>query len=211
MKRALNFVFHLLAGYPALVSLSFCVVCLTASFGLAQSKPAFQFPPQVSMAVEMIKEERYNDAINKLEQYLDSKPDDTEALTMLATARVYKENDYAKGLRHFEEAMKKGGGASFFVNHSHEVTKMGTGDPVNYCRGWLHLRKGWMTFIPDSSTHSLSLSAKEIIEIEQNRFPNKNLFHIKAGKEINYNFTPRSHQQSEILLILVMFEKLLQK
>ncbi len=211
MKRALNRIFHLLARRPALAGLLLTFVCLNGSLGLTQSKLAFQFPPAVSMAVEMIKEERYDDAINKLDQYLDSKPDDTDAVTMRATARVYKEKDYSKGVRHFEEAMKKGGGASFFVNHSHEVTKMGVGDPVNYCRGWLHLRKGQMTFVPDSSSHTLSLSAKEVTEIEQNRFPNKNIFHIKAGKSINYNFAPRSHQESEILLILVMFEKLLQK
>jgi len=163
------------------------------------------------MAVEMIKEERYNEAINKLEQYLDSKPNDPEALTMLATARLYKEKDYVKGIHLFDEAIKQGGGASFFVGHSHEVTKMITGDPVNYCRGWLHLRKGQVTFVPDSSSHTLSLSAKEVAEFEQNRYPNKSLFHIKAGKEINFNFAPRSRQQAEILLIIVMYQKLSQK
>lgn len=187
------------------------IVCFSISLGLSQSAPAFQLPPEVSMAAGMIKEERYDDAANKLRQFLDARPNDPEALTLLATAQVYKEKDYVKGKGLFEEVIKQGGGASFFVGHSHEKTVMSIGDPTDYCRGWLHLRKGKLIFVPDNGDHRLELAYSEIKDFGQNNF--KKLFHLKTvkdkdGKERNYNFAPRSRNDAEVLLIVVMYQKI---
>lgn len=190
------------------------LVLLSRPEGWAQtpSQPSFQLPPSVAMAAGMIKDERYDDAINKLEQLLATKPNDPEALTLLATARIYKDRDYLKGKELFEAAIKQGGGASFFVGHSHEVTVMSVGDPSNYCRGWLHLRKGTLSFVPDSSTHSIELAAADIKEFGRHGI-HKKLVHVetkkdKDGKDHKFNFAPRSRLESETLLIIVMHQKL---
>lgn len=74
-------------------------------------------PNKVSQAVADAKtaivNARFDWAIDRLEQELATKPDDPEALTFLATARAYKERDFLKAKQYFEDAIGKGGGASF--------------------------------------------------------------------------------------------------
>jgi len=167
-------------------------------------------PNKISQAVGDAKmaivNARYDQAIDKLEQELATMPDDLEALTFLATARAYKESDFLKAKQHFEDAINKGGGASFVVSHSHEISAMSVGDPNDYCRGWLHLRKGEARFVAHSDAHSVVIPFSDIVEFKQNRMPK--LFHIKFAKDKNYNFSPRSRDERESLLIIVMYQKL---
>jgi tetratricopeptide (TPR) repeat protein len=186
------------------VVICFQVVCS------AQSKlegPKVSYP--VADAAAAIVNARYDYAIDKLEQVLAGAPQDSEALTYLATAQGYKGGDYIKAMQYFEEAINKGGGASFVVRHSHEVSIMSIGDPNDYCRGWLHLRKGEARFIADNGAHSVVIPFSAITEFKQNRMPK--LFHIKVGKDKNYNFSPRSRDERESLLIVVVYQKLSRK
>jgi len=103
----------------------------------------------------------------------------------------------------FEASFAAGGGASFWVNHSHQTVLDGD-DLTDYCRGWLNLRRGYVEFAPEEGDHGFRLTYAEVAEFKQNR--NKAFFHIKRGGK-NQNFRPRSADQRETLLLLILFNK----
>lgn len=181
---------------------------LSAALLLAPQPPAPAPRPQrsaevVAEAQKLIRQQRSADAINRLEQFLETAPEDAEALTYLAAAHLYAEHDYLKAQEMFVRAFRAGGGASFFVTHSHE-TMMSGEDTTNYCRGWLHLRRDSLQFVPDEGMHGFSVRYADIIEFKQNR--HKSFFHVKLGGA-NQNFRPRSADELETLLILALYKK----
>lgn len=154
-------------------------------------------------ALDLIRLQRYNDAINRLEQILEARPTEPDALTYLATAQMYADKDFLKAQKSFEEAFRAGGGAAFFVNHSHE--KMSGSEMAEYCRGWLHLRKEGVRFTPAEGEHGFSLPYTNISEVGRNRW-SKSLFHIKYGEK-NQNFRGRTGDESEALLVVALYKK----
>jgi tetratricopeptide (TPR) repeat protein len=157
----------------------------------------------VADARRLIRQQRYNDAINLLEQYLETSPDDGEALTYFGAAHLYAERDFVKAQEMFERAFRAGGGASFVVNHSHESMMSGD-DMTVYCRGWLDLRHDRLDFVPEEGDHGFSLAYGEVAELKQNRV--KAFFHLKRGGA-NQNFRPRTGDERETLLILSLYKK----
>jgi len=145
----------------------------------------------------------YNEATNRLEEILETEPRNPEALTYLATVHLYAKHDYLAAEKEFEAAFQAGGGATFFVNHSHE--KINTNDMVDYCRGWLHLRKDGVEFVPTEGTHGFRLTYAQVEEIKQNRL-SKALFHIRFNGT-SQNFRGRTGDESEALLILALYKK----
>ncbi len=152
-------------------------------------------------ALDLIRRRQYGEAITRLERILELNPNNGEALTYLATANLYNDLNFTKAKKDFDEALKAGGGATFFVTHSHE--KIVTGDVVNYCRGWLHFRRDGVTFVPEEGDHGLNLKYSEIVEFKQNRL-SKTFFHINAGAKTQ-NFRGRSTNELEALLILAVY------
>lgn len=165
---------------------------------------AFQAPDdKVTVAIlDLVYRQKYNEAITQLEQVLEKSPGNGEALTYLATANLYHDLDFTKAKNEFEEAFKAGGGATFFVTHSHE--SFSTGDVVDYCRGWLHLRADGIRFVPAEGTHGFALKYSEVEEFKTNRL-SKKVFHIKVGKK-NQNFRGRSNSEVEPLLIIALYK-----
>lgn len=159
--------------------------------------------PQISTstALNLIYRQKYDDALNQLEQILETEPRNAEALTYAATANFYQTQDFARAQREFEMAFKAGGGATFFVNHSHE--SLTTSDVVDYCRGWLHLRRKTVEFVPVEGAHGFKLNFSEIQEFKRNRI-SKRAFHIKAGEK-SQNFRGRSNTDVEALLIVALY------
>ena len=157
----------------------------------------------VAEAQKLIRQQRYTDAVNRLEQFLETSPEDAEALTYLAAAHLYADRDYLKAQEAFTSAFRTGGGASFFVTHSHESMMSGE-DVTDYCRGWLHLRRDRVEFTPDEGMHGFSVRFTDIVEFKQNR--HKSFFHIKLGGA-NQNFRPRTKEELETLLILALYKR----
>lgn len=157
----------------------------------------------VAEARKLIRQQRYNDAINRLEQHLEASPSDPEALTYFAAARLYADRDYLQGQEMFARAFHAGGGASFFITHSHESMMSGE-DVTNYCRGWLHLRPGVIEYAPEEGGHGFRAAHNQVVEIKQNR--HKTFFHVKLGGA-NQNFRPRTGDERETLLILALYKK----
>lgn len=154
-----------------------------------------------STALNLIYRQKYNDALNQLEQILETEPRNAEALTYVATANLYQTLDFGRAQREFEMAFKAGGGATFFVNHSHEA--MTTADVVDYCRGWLHLRRNTIEFVPIEGAHGFKLTFSDVQEFKRNRI-SKKAFHIKIGEK-NQNFRGRSNSDVEALLIVALY------
>lgn len=180
------------------------LTCLLLQAGAATSTPAPQTNGSpADSALNLIRLQRYNDAINRLEQVLETRPAEPEALTYLATAQMYVDKDFLKAQKSFEAAFQAGGGASFFVSHSHE--KIGGNDLVDYCRGWLHLRKSGVRFVPSEGEHGFDQTYSSIIEVQRNRFA-KTLFHIKYSEK-SQNFRGRTGDESEALLVVALFKK----
>jgi tetratricopeptide (TPR) repeat protein len=157
----------------------------------------------VAEAQKLIRQQRYGDAVNRLEQFLETSPEDAEALTYLAAAHLYADRDYLKAQEAFTSAFRAGGGASFFVTHSHESMMSGE-DVTNYCRGWLHLRRDRLEFVPDEGLHGFSVRFADVVEFKQNR--HKKFFHVKLGGA-NQNFRPRTGEELETLLILALYKR----
>lgn len=150
----------------------------------------------------LIYRQKYNDAISRLEEILEKNPKDGEALTYLATAHLYEDRNFTKAETAFKEAFKAGGGATFFVSHSHE--NFSTGDMVDYCRGWLHLRADGVEFEPLDSSDGFKSKYNELEEFKINRL-SKRVFHIKVGEQ-NKNFRGRSNTELEPLLIIALYK-----
>jgi hypothetical protein len=155
----------------------------------------------IARAVDLIYRQKYNDAITQLEQILEHNPRNVEAMTYMATANLYHDLNFTRAKTEFEDAFKAGGGATFFVTHSHE--KVNT-DMVDYCRGWLHLRSNGIEFVPLEGDHSFKWKYDEIEEFKTNRL-SKFVFHIKtAGK--SQNFRGRSNSELEPILIIALYK-----
>jgi len=151
--------------------------------------------------LDLIYRQKYNDAISRAEQVLESDPRNGEALTYLATANLYQTLNFSKAQTEFEEAFKAGGGATFFVTHSHEV--LNTTDVVDYCRGWLHLRRDSVEFVPIEGSHGFKVNYNQVGEFKRNRLTKK-AFHIKVGEK-SQNFRGRSNSDLEALLIVALY------
>src|SRR5262249_54046572 len=115
---------------------------------------------RISSAREMVKQRRYQDAINALEDILDKRPAQADAVSLLAASNMYSSGDFVRALGSFEEAIKAGGYAIFWVSHSHE--KIGTSELADYCRGWLYIRANEIEFVPDNSDHGFRLVYTEV-------------------------------------------------
>lgn len=152
--------------------------------------------------LDLIYRQRYNEAVTKLERVLEKDPGNGEALTYMATASLYQDLNFTKAQRDFKEAFEAGGGATFFVTHSHE--KFSTEDVVDYCRGWLHLRADGVEFVPIEGRHGFKSNYNEVEEFKTNRL-SKKVFHIRVGEK-NQNFRGRSNSDVEPLLIIALYK-----
>jgi len=159
--------------------------------------------PTFTGILDLLYRQKYNEAITQLERVLEKNSANGDALTYMATANLYRELNFMKAMKEFETAFKFGGGATFFVSHSHE--RFSTGDVVDYCRGWLHLRAGGVDFVAIDGTHSFKSTYNEVQEFKTNRL-SKRVFHIKVGEK-NQNFRGRSNSESEPLLIIALYKK----
>jgi tetratricopeptide (TPR) repeat protein len=159
-------------------------------------------PTTFTAILDLIHRQKYNEAITRLEQVLEKNPADGEALTYMATANLYHDLNFTKAQKEFTEAFKAGGGATFFVTHSHE--KFAGDDIVDYCRGWLHLRLDGGEFVPIDGSHGFKFRYNEVEEFKQNRF-SKAVFHIKVGGK-SQNFRGRSNGDLEPLLIIALYK-----
>jgi len=180
--------------------ISISLLCLTPTTSF---HPAAQNSNQsltTAAALDLIYRQKYNDAITRLEEILEREPRNPEALTYLTTANLYQTMDFTRAQKEFEDAFKTGGGATFFVTHAHEA--LATGDVVDYCRGWLHLRKNGIEFVPSEGTHGFKISYAEVEEFKVNRL-SKRAFHIKFNKK-SQNFYTRSNTEFEPLLIIAL-------
>jgi tetratricopeptide (TPR) repeat protein len=173
---------------------------LLAHYALAL--PPQTAPREVAQAKEAIRQQRYNDAITRLEQTLEERPAEPQALEFMGAAVLYSERNFTKAQKLFEQSFQAGGGAAFWVSHSHEA--LGSDELADYCRGWLFLRKGEVEFAPENSEHGFRLSLSDLKEFKQNRF--RRLFHLKDGDK-TYNFRPRTGDENEVLLILILAKK----
>jgi tetratricopeptide (TPR) repeat protein len=178
-----------------------CALNARSISSVDRSRPQAPSDPTAE-ALDLIRRQQYAEAITRLEQILEANPTNGEARTYLATANLYNDLNFTKARKDFDEAFKAGGGATFFVTHSHE--KLSSDDVVDYCRGWLHLRKEGVEFVPIEGPHGFKLHFSEIEEFKQNRF-SKTVFHIKVGNK-NQNFRGRSASELEPLLILAVYK-----
>jgi len=151
---------------------------------------------------DLMYRQKYDEAITRLERVLEVDPRNGEALTYLATAHLYQGLHFTKAQDDFKEAFKAGGGATFFVTHSHE--NFSTGDMVDYCRGWLHLRADGVEFVPIEGGHGFKSKYNELQEFKINRL-SKRVFHIRIGEK-SQNFRGRSNSEAEPLLIVALFK-----
>ncbi len=158
--------------------------------------------PTGQVILDLIYRQKYNEAITRLEQILERTPANGEALTYMATATLYHDLNFTKAKKEFEEALRAGGGATFFVTHSHE--KFNTDDVVDYCRGWLHLRMDGVEFVPAEGSHGFKVKYNEVEEFKINRL-SKSTFHIKVGGK-SQNFRGRTKSELEPLLIIALYK-----
>lgn len=158
----------------------------------------------LNAAKEFIRQHRYDQATNKLEEVLERSSNHAEALMYLGTVYLYKDLDHLKAMKWFENSLKLGGGAAFLVQHSHPT--FGGNQLADYCRGWLILRGDEVEFTPDNGTHGFRESPADLKEFKQNRLQ-QSMFHIKR-QDSNFNFHPFTGGEDEALLIMAMYKKL---
>ena len=189
---------------PIIITIAMLLSSLSLIGVRATAQTSGQSPTDA--VLKLIDRQSYNDAIARLEEILERDPRNAEALTYMATANLYQRRDFSKALEEFKQAFKAGGGATFFVAHSHE--KVTTADVVDYCRGWLHLRKDGVEFVPSEGTHGFKCRYSDVEEFERNKL-SKKVFHIKCGGKTQ-NFRGRSNTDLEPLLIVALYKSFTQ-
>lgn len=162
-----------------------------------------QGTPTVASARDAIERGRYEIAVEDLMELSGGGKTNPEALTFLATARMYRDRRFYDSFKEFGGAFAAGGGASFVVAHSHEA--LSDAEVVNVCRGWLHLRLGTVEFESSESGHSFRVASADIEEIEPNKL-SKSLFHVRTGGKV-WNFRPRTATKDESQLVSLVFNK----
>jgi hypothetical protein len=184
------------------IALTAIVLCASGIYANQQttSSSTTSVGPTV---LTLIQSQKYDEAITQLEQVLEREPANSEALTYMATANLYRSRNFFQAQTEFKAAFNAGGGATFFVTHSHEVFT--TSDVVDYCRGWLHLRKNSVQFSPTEGGHGFKLQVNQISEFAINRL-SKKAFHIKAQGGKSQNFRGRSNTDLEPLLIVGLYK-----
>src|SRR6476661_2774758 len=185
----------------AALVVSAALILLTPKTG---SYPPVQTSNQsttTAAALDLIYRQKYNDANTRLEEILEREPGNPEALTYLATANLYQTTDFIRAQKEFEDAFKTGGGATFFVTHTHEA--LATSEVVDYCRGWLHLRRDRIQYVPLDGTHTLDLTYSQVQEFKRNKVT-KRSFHIRVDGN-NQNFRGRTNSDTEALLIVALY------
>jgi hypothetical protein len=188
------------------VIVTFFLLHALAAYGAGQSKPvSLPASPAVLAAAELIVQGQYDESAAQLEQILVETPDEKEAAIYLATARAAREKDSLRARELLEEGLRRGGGASFIVRHSHESTLMSLGDPNDYCRGWLHFRHGEMIFAPRNSEHGVRIPFSAVSEFKQIK---KYLVQVQVGKD---NFAPRNRDERDALQLVIMYQKVSRK
>lgn len=192
------------SGFLSLLIGLFVASCPNDLFAQEQATNQATTSPVI---LELIYRQKYNDAIIRLEEILERDPRNPEALTYMATAKLYLRRNFTAALEDFKEALAAGGGATFFVTHSHE--EFNTDYVADYCRGWLHLRKDRVEFVPTEGTHGFNLSYDTIEEFKINRL-SKRAFHIKFNKK-SQNFYTRTNTELEPLLIIALQKSLTRK
>ena len=162
-------------------------------------------PAQQNLAVarNLVRQQHYGEAVSRVEEVLESSPDNAEALSLMGAAQLYGRHDFLTAKALFEESFQKGGGATFWVHHSHE--KLGNELLSDYCRGWLYFDKSGVTFTSDSTGDSFHLPYSAVKELKQNRLA-RSMFHIK-DEEKTFNFRPRTGDKAEVFLIVAIYEK----
>jgi hypothetical protein len=159
----------------------------------------------LSAARELLRQQRYDTAVSRLEEFLETSPGHPEALSLMGVAYLYRPpRDFLKAKSLFEESFRAGGGATFWVHHSHE--KLGDEFLADYCRGWLYLDKSGVRFTSAVPEHSFQLQYSGVKEFKQNRWGRRSLFHIKQASR-NFNFRPRTGDEREVWLIVAMYKK----
>lgn len=194
--------FHTINGSRLVVTTLVLMVVSLVTIGVSAIGQTSGQSSTGQAVLELIYRQKYNDAIIRLEEILERDPQNSEALTYTATANMYQTRDFFKAKNEFEKAYKAGGGATFFVTHSHEM--FSTGDVVDYCRGWLHLRKDSIEFLPIEGTHGFKIQYDQVQEFKVNRISNK-VFHIKFDNQ-SRNFRGRSNTELEPLLIIALYK-----
>lgn len=194
-----NGISHSLTAIAMSLSLTALLLFAHGIRGNQQTVSSSSVGPTV---LDLIHRQKYADAITQLEQVLEREPGNSEALTYMATANLYRSRDFFKAQKEFKDAFNAGGGATFFVTHSHEMFT--TADVVDYCRGWFHLRKNTVEFIPTDGNHGFKIHVNEIQEFKINRL-SKKAFHIKTGGK-SQNFRGRSNTDLEPLLIIALYK-----
>jgi len=195
-------------SFPSPISRSLLLIALTVALFVFSSFPlrvcgrgqAVNQSVTSPAIPDLIYRQKYDDAITKLEEVLERDPKNADALTYMATANLYLHLNFTTALEDFQQAFNAGGGAIFVVTHSHE--KFNTDYVADYCRGWLHLRKDGIQFVPTEGTHGFKLSYREVEEFKINRL-SKRAFHIKFNKK-SQNFYTRSNTEFEPLLIIAL-------
>jgi len=121
-----------------------------------------------STALDLIRKQRYDDAINVLEQILEVNANNTEAIAYMGAAQSYSQLRIENAQKFYEKSLQSGGQAIFWVNYTKE-TLFG-GNIEDDSRGWLRLRKGEIEFSPvdGNSIEPLRFSPSQIKEIKQN-------------------------------------------
>lgn len=193
-------------------ALSLILICLTVLLvirdgrAVASLTQSDQKLTSTTTALNLIQRQQYNQAISRLEEILEADPNNGEALTFMATARLYQDLHFTRAKREFNDAFRAGGGGTFFVNHSHE--KLSSEEMADYCRGWLHIRKNVLEYVPLDGNHNFRLTFPEVGEFKQNRF-SKSVFHIKVNGK-NQNFRGRTSSEMEVLLIVALYKDFIQ-
>lgn len=153
---------------------------------------------------------QFDQVAGKLEEIWEQDHSDPKVAEYLAMGYLYGEHNVDKARPVMEEAIARGGQATFLIQHSHEKMAFLQGDPMNnYCSGKMSISPGTIVFISEQADHSAKIRPLELKEFKVlGGVPGR--IEIKAGNQ-KWTFRVRSGTMSEANLLEEIAEQNLRK
>ena len=176
------------------------ILCLASSCLPMRAQQNGRFADLKEQAFNLFQKGRYAEVAGKMEEIWEQDQSDPKVAEYLAMGYLYGEHDADKARPLMDQAIAKGGQATFLVAHSHERLSVLQGDTMNqFCNGRISISPGKLVFVSDSGEHSATITSTDLRDFSVLSGPSGRIRIKAAGK--SYVFRVKTQTREEAILL----------